>query len=275
MTPGTREEGADGTGGTGEPPPDWDPAQYEKFRRERAEPFLDLLALVERRPGMRVLDVGCGTGELTRLLHETLVAKETLGVDPSEAMLEKAAPRAGGGLRFARGRAEDLDPGTGWDLVLSNAVLHWVPDHRSILTRFASWLSPRGEMAVQVPANQDDATTRLAAEVASEEPFRTRLAGWSLPDHRLSPEGYARLLFDLGFAVRHVRVQVYGHVLASREDAVEWVKGALLVEYRARLGEASFGPFLERYRERLLAVLPDERPFFFPFRRILLSARRE
>ncbi len=58
----------------------WNPEQYERFKTERAQPFHDLLALVEPRPGMRVVDLGCGTGELTRLMHEQLEAAETLGV---------------------------------------------------------------------------------------------------------------------------------------------------------------------------------------------------
>ena len=68
----------------------WDPAQYERFRAERARPFVDLLALVRPRPGMRVVDLGCGTGELTARLHRELAAGETLGIDRSEAMLARA-----------------------------------------------------------------------------------------------------------------------------------------------------------------------------------------
>lgn len=223
---------------------------------------------------MRVLDLGCGTGDLTRRLHGETRARETLGIDPSEKMLAEARARAAPGLRFERGAAEELEPGGGWDLVFSNAALHWVPDHERLLGRLAAWLAPRGQVAIQIPANQEHPSTRAAAEAALEEPFRSRLAGWSLPDPRLSPEGYAVLLHRLGFARQHVRVQVYGHLLPSREDVVEWVRGALLVDYRARLGEELFPPFLERYRERLFARVPDDRPFFFTFRRLLLWGSR-
>ncbi|MDL1951590.1 methyltransferase domain-containing protein, partial [Acidobacteria bacterium ACD] len=84
------------------PTVEWDPAQYERFRRERTLPFEDLLALVKPRPGMRVVDLGCGTGELTRRLHEALSARETIGLDTSEGMLAKSAGFAGGGLSFLR-----------------------------------------------------------------------------------------------------------------------------------------------------------------------------
>ncbi|HEY4001800.1 MAG TPA: methyltransferase domain-containing protein, partial [Candidatus Xenobia bacterium] len=104
----------------------WDPAQYERFAMERRQPFDDLLAQVERRPGMRVVDLGCGTGELTVELHQQLGAAATIGIDSSASMLTRAPQAAG--VRF-----EELDiaqvSGT-WDLVFSNAALHWLPDHR-------------------------------------------------------------------------------------------------------------------------------------------------
>src|SRR2546423_5560447 len=78
----------------------WNPEQYERFRNERSQPFFDLLALVEARPAMRVVDLGCGTGELTRLLHQTLNASETLGLDSSAAMLAKSQGFAVDGSRF-------------------------------------------------------------------------------------------------------------------------------------------------------------------------------
>ena len=89
----------------------WDPGQYAKFLRERSAPFFDLLDLVEPRPGMRVVDLGCGTGELTRQLHERLGARETLGLDRSAKMLEKSAAFAAPGLRFEQGTVEEFAPG--------------------------------------------------------------------------------------------------------------------------------------------------------------------
>ncbi|KAA0253697.1 MAG: methyltransferase domain-containing protein [Acidobacteria bacterium] len=256
------------------PTVEWDPAQYERFRRERTLPFEDLLALVKPRPGMRVVDLGCGTGELTRRLHEALSARETIGLDTSEGMLAKSAGFAGGGLSFLRQDVGTWEPDGAFDLVFSNAALHFVPDHERLFARLASALAPEGQVAAQIPANQDFATHRVATEVAGEEPFATLLGGWSHPDNRLAPEEYARLLDRLGFPEMNVRMQVYTHRLPSRDDVFEWVKGSLLNEYKARLSPADFEAFLARYRERLLARLPDARPFFFTFKRLLLWAGR-
>lgn len=247
----------------------WNPGQYERFKAERERPFTDLLSLIRRRPGMKVLDAGCGTGELTARLHRELSAAETLGVDSSEAMLARAAPAPG--LRFEREDLRRLPRSPDYDLVFSHAVLHWVPDHPSVLAHLTGMLSRGGQLAIQMPANFDHASHLTAVEVASEPPFRDALEPGPAPGV-LPPEAYAVLLHRLGFTAQVVRLQVYGHLLADREQVVEWVKGTLLTDYRRRLPEHLYPQFLARYRERLLPKLEDARPYFFPFKRILLWA---
>ena len=244
---------------------DWDPAQYERFRDERSQPFFDLLGLVRPRPGMRVVDLGCGTGELTAALHARLEARETIGLDSSEAMLEQARPRAGGGLRFEAGDIGAWD-GREFDLVFSNAALHWVEDHEETFTRLRRALTADGQLAVQVPANHEHPSQTVAVAVAREAPFRR-------VSPVLPPPAYAEVLERLGFAEQHVRLQVYGHRLESRDAVVEWVRGTTLTDYQRRLEPELWDQFLARYRERLLPRLPDRRPFFFTFPRILIWGR--
>src|SRR5216684_1175668 len=123
----------------------WDPERYERFRAERAQPFRDLLALVERRPAMRVVDLGCGTGDVTGDLHRELEARETVGIDSSQAMLARAA--AVPGLRFERGDIAEFAPPELFDLVFSNAALHWLPDNASLLRRLTAALGRVRETA--------------------------------------------------------------------------------------------------------------------------------
>ncbi|HSN92236.1 MAG TPA: methyltransferase domain-containing protein [Anaeromyxobacteraceae bacterium] len=254
-------------------PDAWDPDRYGRFREERSAPFRDLLALVERRPGMRVVDLGCGSGELTRLAHEALGARETVGIDSSPAMIARAAEQAGPGLSFEVGDAGAF-AGSGLDLVLSNAALHWVPGHEALLRRLAACLAEGGQLAVQVPANEAHPSHAVARDVAAEAPFREALGGHVRISPVLAPEAYARILFRAGFRERRVRLEVYGHALASRDDVVEWVRGSLLTDYQKRLPQDLWSAFLERYRERLRAVLPDEQPFLYTYPRIFLRGRR-
>jgi trans-aconitate 2-methyltransferase len=246
----------------------WSPQQYERFKAERHQPFDDLLALIERKPNMRVVDLGCGTGELTRELHEGLGARETVGVDDSETMLLKAAQFAGESLRFEREDIGTFAADEPFDLVFSNAAAHWVADHEALFARLTGFLSPEGQLAIQMPANDTHASHRIAAEVAVEFGLSAR------PDHVLCVERYAELLHRLGYERQHVRMQVYGHLLPSSADVVEWVRGALLTYYEALLSPGRFAEFVEVYRARLAEALGERTPYFYTYRRVLLWGGR-
>lgn len=254
----------------------WDPARYERFAAERNAPFYDLLALVRPIPGGRAADLGCGTGALTAELHRRVEAASTLGVDSSAAMLERARALAGGGLSFTRGDIAGFGapgrPGgeSRWDLVFSNAALQWVPDHPRLLERLASTLAAGGQLAIQVPANHDHVSHLVAAELAGEEPFSRATGGYRRVNPVRAPEAYAELLERLGFAEQHVRMQIYPHHLAGPEQVVEWARGTLLTDYQRRMPPELFEEFLASYRERLLPRLGRRRPYFYPFKRILV-----
>ncbi len=259
----------------------WDPAQYDRFHDERSRPFYDLAAMIAREPAMRVIDLGCGTGELTAWLHGELGAAETLGVDSSPQMLALAAPRAGEaaeGLRFERADIVELcaqpQRAGRYDLVFSNAALQWILDHGTLLPRVAALVAPGGQLAVQVPANGDHVAYRLAYELAGEQPYAAALEGWRREDPVLAPEWYAETLFALGFEPPRVRLEVYPHVLPDTLGVVEWMKGSLLTPYRARLPAALYERFVAEHERRVVAELGEHSPFFYPFKRILMHARR-
>jgi trans-aconitate 2-methyltransferase len=231
-----------------------------------------LLDLVAPVAGGRVVDLGCGTGKLTRALHERTQAAETVGLDRSESMLEQSADHSGGGVRFESGDIAEFSE-RGLDVVFANASIQWVPDHASLFPRLASTLGPGGQLAVQMPANEGHPSHAVAREVAQRSPHAEALGGFVYRHSIESAEWYAEQLARLGFAEQHVRVQVYLHRLPGREDVVEWVKGSLLTGYRDRMSVADYEAFLADYRERLMSVLADERPFLYPFKRLLLWGR--
>ncbi|MGH9058031.1 MAG: methyltransferase domain-containing protein, partial [Acidimicrobiales bacterium] len=251
----------------------WDPDQYHRFAAERRAPFDDLLGLVEPCPGGRVVDLGCGSGELTAVLHQHTGAASTVGIDSSAAMLREATAFAGGGLSFRQGDIAALADGEGdaaafaeddLDVVFANASLQWVPDHAALLGRLVQTLAAEGQLAFQVPANYDHPSHLIGMAVAAEEPFAQAFGGAPPADHTrtvLAPERYAELLDGLGATAQHVRLQVYGHRLESADDVVEWVKGTFLNPIRAALGADLFALYLERYRQRLTDALGPARPY--------------
>ncbi len=159
----------------------WDPSQYHKFTAERFAPFDDLFALVTVREGLSVVDLGCGTGELTRRLADRLPGATVLGIDSSPVMLERARGEERHGLTFALGSIEGV--AGEWDMVFSHAALHWVGDHRALIPRLMGMVSPGGQLAVQIPANHRPPAHTAITDIALEKPFGDALGGWV----RLSP----------------------------------------------------------------------------------------
>ncbi|MBA4179392.1 MAG: trans-aconitate methyltransferase [Anaerolinea sp.] len=253
----------------------WDPVQYERFRDERSQPFFDLLNLVSPAPGGTAIDLGCGTGELTKLLHEKLRARETVGLDSSESMLAKSAAFAGDGLRFELGSITDFAPPAPVDVLFSNAALQWVDDHETVFPRLVGFVAPGGQVAIQMPDNDDFVTHAVAKEVALEEPFLSAMGGYIRSWPVRPPEWYAILLDRMGFGEQDVSLRIYGHQLDSRDGVVEWVKGTYLTGYEKRLSPELYLRYLERYRHRLFETVEDRRPFFYPYRRILIWGRKQ
>ena len=136
-------------------------------------------------------------------------------------------------------------------------------------------LARGGQLAFQVPATFGHPSHVLAAEVAKEPAFAVP-GGHDVArpgDAVLAPARYAEILNALGAVQQQSRLQVYGHQLASVEAVVEWVRGSLLTPIRSRLDDATFDAYVDRYRERLLEELGQQRPYFYAFSRILCWAR--
>ena len=248
----------------------WDPEQYHKFQTQRSAPFYDLLNFVEPRPDLKVIDLGCGTGELTRLLADALPGSRVTGLDSSPQMLEKAAVNGMPRLDFEQG---DLAALTGnWDIIFSNAALQWSPDHRTLIPHLFSRLNPGGQICVQVPSNHDHISHRLIRETAQEEPFRTALKGFERISPVLTIEEYTRLLFEQGAQEILVLEKVYPHVLQNSDAVMEWISGTALVPYFEQLGRHQHH-FLEVLGLKMKQAMPGS-PILYPFRRTLFSAKK-
>jgi trans-aconitate 2-methyltransferase len=249
----------------------WNPDRYHQFSSERAAPFDDLLRLIRRREGMRVVDLGAGTGELTARLAEELPGSDVVGIDTSPEMLARARVLERPGLRFENGDLSTV--GGSWDLVFSHAAIQWVSDHQRLVPHLIAMVRPGGQIAVQLPSNHDHISHRLIAATASEEPFRTALDGWTRHSPVLSIEAYAELLYRSGASEITVFEKIYPHVLADADAVADWTSGTALVPYMERLPEPLRAPFMERYRTQLRTAMPGS-PVFYGFRRILAAATR-
>ncbi|HEX7287539.1 MAG TPA: methyltransferase domain-containing protein [Candidatus Angelobacter sp.] len=132
--------------------PDWDHQLYLKFSDQRARSAADLIAQIQIENPPRIIDLGCGTGNSTAQLHRRWPQAQLTGLDSSPAMLAQARDDHPD-WQWMESAIEDWKPQGTYDLVFSNAALHWVPDHAALFPRLFRAVAPGGALAVQMPNN--------------------------------------------------------------------------------------------------------------------------
>lgn len=250
----------------------WDPVKYLDFADERARPFHDLLARVAVAEPRRVVDLGCGPGNLTALLAERWPRAAVEGLDSSPEMVGKA--RAAG-VAARIGDVDDWAPPPDADVVVANAVLQWVPGHRRLLARWAGELPAGSWLAAQVPGNFDAPSHVAVRELAAEAEWSATLAGvLRSGDVVDGPQGYAELLAARGCAVDAWET-TYLHRLTGPDAVLEWITGTALRPVRAVLDDGAWVRFREQLAHRLRAAYPAraDGTVWFPFRRVFVVAR--
>lgn len=252
----------------------WDPAQYARFSDERSRPFFDLTGQVgAAQPGL-VVDLGCGSGELTATLAARWPEATVRGLDASAEMIQRAAEFAGGRLSFALADAADFDA-TGVDVLISNALLQWVAGHQALLLRWAAQLAAGGWLAFQVPANFGSPSHRLMRELAESARWQRRLAGvLRHADAVAEPAEYLELLTGAGLRVNAWQTS-YLHVLNGPDPVLEWVRGTGLRPVLQALADDEATGFTAEYAALLRQAYPA-RPFgtVFAFLRTFVVAHK-
>lgn len=253
----------------------WSAEQYLKFSVPRLRPGLELLARVPLEAPARVLDLGCGTGDLTRAIAERYPKAHVTGLDSSGDMLAKAR-QTESAIEWIEADLSAWQPRDPVDLVYANAVLHWVPDHPAAFAHLAALLQPAGALAVQMPQNFAAPSHALLREVASAPPWKDKLVGATLRDPVADPPVYYGLLADLGFSTIDIWETEYLQVLRGADAVLEWVKGTTLTPVLAALDPAEGADFLAAYGARLRAAYPtrSDGSTLYPFRRLFLVAAR-
>lgn len=262
----------------------WDPVQYNRFSDERGRPFADLLGRVvlDRQPGL-VVDLGCGSGELTAGLLTRWPAASVIGVDSSAEMIAAAErlrrslpPADAARLRFIEADLSSWTPPGPVDVITSNAALQWVPGHLELLPTLMDRLAPGGRLAVQVPGNHDAPAHALLRELR-RTPRWSRLVGPNVApglDRRLAvaePADYLATLARAGFAA-DVWETTYLHLLTGEDAVLQWMRGT---GARPTLAALPDDPTRAAFEADYAALLRDAyppQPFgtVMPFRRLFL-----
>ncbi|HEY0166753.1 MAG TPA: methyltransferase domain-containing protein [Jatrophihabitans sp.] len=251
----------------------WDPAQYAMFSDERSRPFFDLTGQIHAEQPAEVVDLGCGAGELTAALARRWPSATVRGLDASPEMIERAGEFAGGRLSFGLADAADFDA-SGVDVLISNALLQWVPEHQALLRRWAGELNAGGWLAFQAPANFGSPSHRLMRELAGSDRWRGRLAGVLRHDVVAEPAEYLELLAEAGLRVNAWQTS-YLHVLSGPDPVLDWVRGTGLRPVLQALGDGEAAEFEGEYAALLRQAYPAQ-PFgtVFPFLRTFVVAHK-
>lgn len=252
----------------------WDPDRYLAFATERGRPFADLLARVSIADPAEVLDLGCGPGNLTRTLAEIWPQARVRGLDSSVEMIEQArrdVPDVTFEVADLRAWAAGEEQ---VDLLVSNAVLQWVPGHLQLLPGLADRVRPGGVLAFQVPGNEGAPSQTLRLELAAQAPYAEHLVGIEeISSH--DPADYLDVLATRGWTV-DAWSTTYLHVLPGDDPVFDWFAGTGL---RPTL-QALPDDLRLRFAVELKALLHEAFPrhdygTVMPFRRVFVVARRD
>lgn len=249
----------------------WDPDRYLDFHDLRLRPALDLLARIPLAAPERIVDLGCGPGNVARVLRTRWPRADLCGVDQSEAMLARARevlPDA----RWIEADIANWSPAAAVDLVFSNAALHWVDDHPALFERLASMVSAQGVVAVQMPANFAAPSHRLIRELAAAPRWRDLLKDARMGSV-LEAAVYHRLLAE-NFEFVDVWETSYFQRLLGENAVCDWLAGTTLLPYLACLDRTQGAEFVAALKPRLAAAYPLHRDgsVLFPFKRVFMVA---
>jgi trans-aconitate 2-methyltransferase len=251
----------------------WNPQRYLAFRNHRERPARDLLAHVHAESARRVVDLGCGAGNLTSLLTERWPEAVVEASDSSLEMVDAARSR---GVDAHVQDAGDWMPAPDADVVMCNAVLQWVPGHVDLLRRWLPALPGGAWFALQVPGNFQARSHQTIYRLVDEPRWRHRLGGVLRdPDSVLSPTGYADVVADLGCEVDAWET-TYLHRLEGEDPVLDWLRGTGLRPIREALDDERWERFLVELGPRLREAYPRraDGTTWFPFRRIFVVAHR-
>jgi trans-aconitate 2-methyltransferase len=254
----------------------WDPEKYNQFKNIRYQPFFDLMEMIDEKGLLRAVDIGCGTGEQTKILAEKFDKAFFMGIDPSPEMLSKSNGWRGERLQFQIGGAEDFvnnmqqEP---WDLIFSNAALQWSDNHDELFPRLIGSLAPNGQFAVQMPVQKENLLNRILLEMVQEKPFVDFLDGWKRDSPVLSIDEYAQLMFDAGLINMQIVQKVYPIIAENADQLFDFISGSALIPYMERLSGERQRLFVEQYQSRIRTAV-KKFPAIYAFKRLLLYGRK-
>ena len=258
----------------------WDPAQYHRFADHRLRPALELLDRVPFVDASLVFDLGCGSGNVTRIIAERFAAARVAGVEISDEMRAKAAETPSR-IEWIQADIAEWAPRQAPEFIYSNAALHWVDDHATLFPRLFGFLAPGGCLAAQMPLSFPMPSHRLMRDTLAHGGVN----GARLGDEALSAAVARKWVLDAAeyydlLAPEASTVDVweteYVQRLEGDDPVFEWVRATGLRPVLNGLRGVERERFIEVYRARLRQAYPRRADghTLYPFRRLFMVATR-
>ena len=249
----------------------WDPDRYLRFADHRVRPGIELLARIPDIDAHRIVDLGCGTGQLTALLQERWPGADVVGIDSSAEMIERARADHPN-MTWVVGDVETWEPEEPIDLIFSNATLHWLDGHQDLFGHLRSLLNPVGILAAQMPDNWNAPTHRVPADVLDDGDWPTGARAALMRDRLSRPEDYARWVQPASVDLWRT---TYYQQLTGNDPVWHWVTGSVLRPVLAALDESDRSRFSKACRTFYrMEYLPDPSGITtLPFSRLFMVAQ--
>ena len=255
---------------------EFDGEQYKKASSHQKEWGSRLIQELDLRGDERILDLGCGDGELTAQLARRVPHGSVLGLDASQGMIDTARQHATGNLRLARQDINALDYDNAFDLIFSNATLHWIRDHQQLLRRVHRALRPGGVIRFNFAAAGNCShffgVIRRAMTLPAYQPYFDNFEWpWFMPTR----EEYEDLAGRSEFRDIRVRLENADHFFPDAHALIRWVEQPSLVPFLAQLGAAPGQSFRDFVVEQMVhETVQEDGRCFETFRRINVFARK-
>ncbi len=257
----------------------WNPKQYLKFGDHRLRPAIELLERIPLESPKLIFDLGCGTGNVTRIVAERWRSARVYGVDNSTEMLQKAQDQPLP-IGWIEADIENWTPDEVPDLIFSNAALHWAERHQDLFPRLTSFVNRGGYLAVQMPLSWDATSHRLMRETLADGGAAGRPLGTAAFRQAVARRWVEDAEFYYDVLVGDARsVDIwqteYLQVLEGTDPVLEWVKGTGLRPILNGLENDERDVFVAEYRRRLHHAYPVKPNgcTLYPFRRLFIVVR--
>jgi trans-aconitate 2-methyltransferase len=254
----------------------WNPEVYNQFKNIRYKPFFDLMALISSNGLEKAVDIGCGTGEQTKILSAKFESTDFVGIDPSPQMLEKSKVFIRPNLTIKQATVEEFiasNSNQKWDLIFSNAALQWSDNHQTLFPQLISLLSNKGQFAVQMPMQNDNILNKLLLELVQEQPYSGYLQGYKRESPVLSIDQYAQMLFENGLNNLQIIQKVYPIIADNPQTLLDFISGSALIPYLERLDASQQKLFIAEFKARIQHEFKSF-PAMYAFKRLLLYGNK-